>query len=461
MKKLFNRFARKPAAPPPAPPQPLSKADEQLLDKVQRETLKYFWDFGHPVSGLARERSNVVADFGYDLNSVTTGGTGFGIMAMIAGVERGWIKRDEFVDRLTKIVDFLDKADKFHGAFPHFLNGTTGKTIPFSPKDDGGDLVETSFLVMGLLAAREYLAKDPTDAKAAATGAQITKIWEDVEWDWYTKGTKDLYWHWSPKHDFQMNLPIKGWNECLVTHVLAASSPTHPVSTDVYKKSWAKGAEFKNGTSYNGIFKNGKPENTIDLPLGPPLGGPLFFTHYSFMGLNPKLLEDKHADYFEQNRNQVLLNRAHCINNPHGYKGYGPDCWGLTASDSNFWYSAHSPTNDVGVIAPTAALASMPYTPDESMAALRHFDQMMGGKLWGKLGFKDAFNEGKKWIADSHLAIDQGPIVVMIENHRSGLLWDLCMSMPEISNGLKKLGFTIKPQSAPQAAPVAPKAPKP
>ncbi len=456
MKKIFSKLARKPAAPPP-PPYQLTAADEQLLDKVQRETLKYFWDFGHPVSGMARERSNVVPEFGYDLNCVTTGGTGFGVMAMIAGVERGWIKRDEFIDRLSTIVDFLDKTDKFHGAFPHFLNGNTGKTIPFSPKDDGGDLVETSFLIMGLLSAREYLAKDANNIKAAATSAKITQLWEGVEWDWYTKGTKDLYWHWSPNHNFDMNLPIKGWNECLVTHVLAASSPTHPVSADVYKKSWTKGAEFKNGTAYGGIYKNGKPENTIELPLGPALGGPLFFTHYSFMGLNPKQLQDRHADYFEQNRNHALLNRAHCINNPLGYKGYGPDCWGLTACDSHEIYNAHSPANDRGVIAPTAALASMPYTPKESMDALRHFDSFEGSRLWGKYGLVDSFSESNNWTAKSHLAIDQGPIVVMIENHRSGLLWDLCMGMPEISSGLKKLGFTAQQKAAPVAAPKPPK----
>ena len=275
---------------------PKKLSDDDLLDLVQKQTLKYFTDFAHPVSGMARERSNVVSEFGYDLDCVTTGGTGFGIMAIIAGAKRGWLSQDDALQRITKIVNFLDGADKYHGAFSHFMNGNTGKTIPFLPvpvdppsKDNGGDLVETSYLMMGLLCARQYFSTRP---EATATCEKINKLWKIVEWDWYTQGQNKLYWHWSPDYGFDMNMPITGWNECLITHMLAAASPTHPVSPEVYKQGWAQGSEFKNGTSYAGIFKNGKPEEYIKLPLGPPLGGPLFFAHYSFMGLNPKDLKD-------------------------------------------------------------------------------------------------------------------------------------------------------------------------
>jgi hypothetical protein len=414
--------------------------DDQLLDLVQKQTLKYFWDFGHPVSGMARERSN--SGFGYDpMETVTTGGTGFGIMAMIAGAERGFIKKTALLDRLHKLADFLDKADKFHGAFPHFMNGTTGRAMAFSQYDDGGDLVETAFLMQGLLAARQYFSGP--GAKEQALRAKINKLWEGVEWDWYTQGQDKLYWHWSPNHQWKMNHAIRGWDECLITYVLAASSPTHPVGKAPYDKCWTQKNTFKNGNSYDGLT----------LPLGPEKGGPLFFSHYSFMGLDPRGLKDRHADYWQQNVQHTLVNRAHCVKNPHGYKGYGPDCWGLTSSDSTNGYDGHSPTNDTGVITPTAALSAMPYAPKESMQALRHFYEDKGHKIWGSLGFRDAFNESAGWVAQSHLAIDQGPIVAMIENHRSALLWKLFMSAPEVKQGLKKLGFQSPHLQAGAAAP--------
>ncbi|MCU0380447.1 MAG: beta-glucosidase [Chitinophagaceae bacterium] len=402
--------------------------DEALMDTVQRQTFRYFWDFAHPVSGMARERSN--ASFGYGHEVVTTGGTGFGIMAIVVAVERKWIKRDTAVAHMLKMVNFLLKANHYHGIFPHWLNGETGATIPFSRKDDGGDLVESAFLFQGLLTARQYF--NGNDPRERELRNRINWLWEGAEWDWHTRGGMDLlYWHWSPNHGWSMNFELRGWNETLITYVLAASSPDHSIPASVYHKCWAESNHFKNGKEYYGI----------KLPLGFDYGGPLFFTHYSFLGLDPRGLKDRYADYWELNRNHVLINREHCVRNPKGFKGYGPDCWGLTASDNHEGYNAHSPDNDLGVITPTAALSSMPYTPEYSMQAMRHFYTKLGPKIWGPYGFTDAFNETKNWYADSYLAIDQGPIVVMIENHRSGLLWKLFMSCPEIQGGLKKLGF--------------------
>lgn len=401
--------------------------DNELLDLVQKQTLKYFWDFAEPTSGMARERSNGMAEYGKDV--VTTGGTGFGIMAMIAGTSRGWITREQTAERVTKIVDFLEKADSYHGVFPHYLDGQTGKVFPHA-KDDGADLVETSFLMMGLLSARQYFSADnPAENKLRE---KINRMWENVDWQFHTQGGKDLYWHWSPNHQWDMNLPIKGWNECLVTQVLAASSPTHPVSPEVYHESWSKGEDFRNGQKYEGI----------ELPLGPAGGGPLFLSHYSFMGIDPHGLKDKYADYWTQNQNHALINRAYCIRNPKGFAGYGSKCWGLSASDNHLGYGDQSPANDVGVIAPTAALSSFPYTPDHSMEALRHFHQDLGDKIWGEHGFADAFKPDMSWVAKTNLAIDQGPIVGMIENYRSGLLWSLFMGCPEVKQGMQKLGFS-------------------
>jgi hypothetical protein len=408
-----------------------SLSDDALLDRVQRQTLRYFWDFGHPASGMARERSNPVP--GYDFrDTVTTGGSGFGIMAMIAGAARGFLPRDEVRKRVARMVDFLARAKRHHGVLPHFLHGASGTTIPFSPQDDGGDLVETAFLIAGLLCARQYFSDD------ARLDADIDHLWHAVEWDWHTRGDSVLYWHWSPRHDWAMNHAIRGWNECLIAYVLAAASPTHTIAPEVYHRGWTDSPTFRNGKTYDGIT----------LPLGPPQGGPLFFAHYSFLGLDPRGLSDRYADYWAQNRAHALINRAHCIANPHKFAGYGANCWGLTACDGDRGYNAFAPDNDHGVIAPTAALASMPYTPAESMAALRHFYEDMGERLWRDRGFADAFNDSAGGVADSHLAIDQGPIVVMIENGRTGLLWKLFMSCPEVAAGLERLGFVRRAASA-------------
>jgi hypothetical protein len=407
---------------------PADPGDDALLDLVQRQTFRYFWDFAHPVSGLARERSNV--KFGYGSEVVTTGGSGFGVMAIIVAAEHHWITRKEAVDHLLKMVTFLYKADSCHGVLPHFLNGETGRTIPFSRKDDGGDLVETSFLIAGLLSARQYF--DREDAKENELRNRINVLWRETEWDWHTRGgAKVLFWHWSPNNGWSMNLEIRGWNECLITYVLAASSPRYAIDEDAYHGGWAQSRTFTNGREYYGI----------GLPLGPDYGGPLFFAHYSFLGLDPRGLKDTYADYWEQNVNHALVNYEHCVRNPHRFKGYGPDCWGLTASDDHLGYAGHAPDRDRGVISPTAALSSFPYTPEQSMRALRHFYHELGDWIWGEYGFVDAFSETHDWYADSYLAIDQGPIVVMIENYRTGLLWNLFMSCPEIQAGLRKLGF--------------------
>lgn len=409
---------------------PKNLSDTALLELVQQQTFRYFWDFAHPVSGMSRERSN--KSFGYGDEVVTTGGTGFGIMSVIVATERKWIGRDTAARFLLKMVNFLLKADSYHGVFPHWLNGATGKTIPFSRKDDGADLVETSYLFQGLLCARQYFNGNNQVERELRN--RIGWLWNDIEWNWFTKGGEEvLYWHWSPNNGWAMNFPVRGFNECLIMYVLAASCPNerYSVPSSVYHRGWAQSDFFKNGKEFYGI----------QLPLGFDYGGPLFFSHYSFLGLNPKGLKDRYVDYWEQNRNHTLINREHCVRNPNNYKGYGPDCWGLTASDTYNGYAAHSPTEDLGTISPTAALSAFPYTPEYSMQALKHFYYKLGDKIWSEYGFIDAFNETKNWYAQSHLAIDQGPIIVMIENYRTGLLWNLFMSCEEVKKGLQKLGF--------------------
>ena len=400
-------------------------SDDALLDLIQKQTIKYFYDFAHPNSGLARERST-------SGDIVTTGGTGFGIMAMIVGVNRGFITRNDGLARITKITNFLNNtADKFHGAFPHWLNGVTGKVQPFSANDNGADIVETSFLLQGLITARQYF--NGVDANETALRNTINTIYDGVEWNWFRQGGQNvMYWHWSPDKGWAINLKVAGWNEALMVYVLGASSKTSPLPKTVYDSGWAKDGAMKNGSSFYGY----------SLPLGPANGGPLFFSHYSFLGINPIGLADAYANYEIQTKNHTLINRAYCIANPKGFAGYSADCWGLTASDTYNGYTASSPNNDVGTIAPTAAIASMPYTPTESMQALKFFYYKLGNKTWGEYGFYDAFNLSQNWFDTQTLAIDQGPIVVMIENYRSKLLWNLFMSAPEVKTGMKNLGFT-------------------
>ncbi|TVR17964.1 MAG: hypothetical protein EA391_03380 [Balneolaceae bacterium] len=399
-------------------------SDTELLEKIQRATFGYFWDFAHPQSGMARER-NTSGDL------VTIGGSGFGLKAILVGIHRGFISRSEGINRIERIVNFLADADRFYGVWPHWMSGSTGKTIAFSQFDDGGDLVETAFMAQGLITVREYL--DSNQEQEQDLIDSINHLLDTIEWEWYTRdGQNVLYWHWSENHGWQMNMPITGYNEALIVYILAASSENYGIEPDVYHEGWAQSGSIRNNNSYYGI----------NLPVGFAYGGPLFFAHYSFLGLDPRNLTDTYADYWTQNRNHTLINRQHNIVNPNNFVGYSSDSWGLTASDNFEGYLAHEPNRDNGTITPTAAISSIPYTPEESMEAIRHFYYVLGDKLWGEYGFHDAFNPTEGWWADSYLAIDQGPIIIMIENHRSGLLWDLFMQAPEVQSALDDLGFS-------------------
>ncbi|GLB52820.1 hypothetical protein NBRC110019_18600 [Neptunitalea chrysea] len=414
--------------------------DEELMDYVQEETFKYFWDLGDSNSGCARERYTS-SNSSQSEHVVTTGGTGFGIMAILVGIERGFITRQEGVERLTTILNFLENADRFHGAWPHWIHGVTGVTIPFSTYDDGADIVETSFLTQGLVCVKEYFKDGSTNEIALADKADV--LWKGVEWDWFTNGGDVLYWHWSPNYDFQIGLEIRGYNECLITYVMAASSPDYSIATSVYENGWASaGGIISSNTRYGyPLYLN---------HVGANYGGPLFWAHYSYLGLNPQNLTDQYAaSYWDVNVNHTMVNYTYCVENPLGYKDYGEDCWGLTASysrntDGTLGYSAHKPENDLGVISPTAAISSIPYTPQESLEAMHYFYSHKDD-LVGEAGFYDAFSpEYYFWVAKAYLAIDQGPQIIMIENYRTGLLWHLFMQNTDIQNGLTNLGFSYE-----------------
>jgi hypothetical protein len=414
--------------------------DEQLLDSVQQTSFQYFWAGGHPNCGMAREGIGL----GHPLDTVTIGGTGFGLMALVVGSERGFVTRAQAADRTQRILRFLDGVrpddpaqpsgvQRYHGAWAHHYNGVSGATIPFAgAADNGGDLVETAFLVQGMLTSLQYF-DDPIDPVESEIRSRAASMWETVEWSWYRRfaGGQVLYWHWSPNFAWQMNLPIRGFNEAQIVYLLAIASPTFPMPATSYVQGYASLPGYVNGNIYYGYRQW----------VGQPLGGPLFFTHYSHLGFDPRYKSDQFCNYFDNSRNISLINRAYCIDNPGGYEGYSPLLWGLTASNEPGGYSAHSPTNDNGTVSPTAALSALPYVPEESLATLRNWYDNFGSTIFGQFGPYDAFNLSADWFAPGWLAIDQGPIVVMIENYRSGLCWNLFMRNPEIVPMLHSIGM--------------------
>jgi len=411
-------------------------SDTDALDLVQQQSIKYFWEYAETNSKLARERYHT-DDPSNDANIVTTGGSGFGLMSIVVGVERGFVNRAEAVSRLTTALTFLENADRFHGAWPHWINGNTGHVIPFGTMDNGGDLVETSFLCQGLLIVREYFKNGNATEQALATKAD--NLWNGVEWSWYTKGENALYWHWSPNYAWQMNFKLEGYNECLITYVLAKASPTFPISNACYTQGWARnGAISTAATSYDipKIFNHN----------GTGSVGPMFWAHYSYMGLDPRGLTDQYANYWDLNVNHTKIMNKYCIANPQGWTGYSDKCWGLTASytrnsNGSTGYTAHQPNNDKGVISTTAALSSFPYTPVESMKFLKYLYEEHRARYVGLAGPYDAFSPHYIWKTPRYLAIDQGTIAPMIENYRTGLIWNLFMQAPEVKTGLLNLGF--------------------
>jgi len=420
-------------------------SDDELLTMLQEACFRYYWEGAHPVAGTTLE--NIPGDD----RIAATGASGFGIMALIVGVDRGFITRQQGLERLAKITTFLENAPRYHGVWSHFMDGTTGQTLPvFDMFDNGGDLVETAFLMEGLLAARQYF-NGPSEAERKLF-TRISHLWETVEWDWYRRSPDSpaLYWHWSPDWSWHINHQITGFNECMMVYLLAIASPTHGVPAQLYYSGWANqkqsGAKYRkgwSGTTDGESYANGHTYYGIKLDVGVGSGGPLFFTHYSYMGFNPRGIHDRFTDYFQNNQNMARINLAYSESNPGHYKGYGPNFWGLTASDGPDGYMPHEPTPrlDDGTVTFTGALSSFPYTPKSSMAMLKHVYRDLGDKVWGVYGPRDAINLSQDWVSPIYMGLNQAPITVMIENYRTGLIWKLFMSNPEIKPMLEKIGF--------------------
>jgi hypothetical protein len=408
-----------------------SMTDDELLTMVQQASFRYYWEAAEPHSGMTRENTPGNDDI------VAVGASGFGIMATIVAADRGFITRPQAVDRLLQETAFLEKADRFHGVWPHFLSGATGHVLPlFGMVDNGADLVETSFMMEGLLSARQYFqGNTPAEQELRA---RISDLWQAVDWNWFRATPKKdaLYWHWSPDFSFFIANRLTGWNEVMITYLLAIASPTHAVPASLYNTGWV-------GKGIDNKYANGTRHFGITLAVGSGTGGPLFFTDYSFMGFDPHHRHDQFTDYFENNRNQALINQAYCIANPHRWKGYGADSWGLTAVDGPDGYSPYEPTPDLddGTIAPTGAISALAYTPEQSRIALIHFYRDLGARVWDIYGFRDSFNQQQNWYSGITMGLNQAPMVVMIENYRTGLVWLSFMANPEIADMLVRAGF--------------------
>lgn len=413
---------------------PATGTDTDLLDLEQRAAFYFFWYASNPNTGVSLDRMT-------NPTLGATGSTGFGLTTYPIAVERGWITRTQAAERTLKVLRFYrDTADRFHGFYPHFLNSETGKVIELFDKDNGADIVESAYFFAGALTCRQYFTG--ADAVESEIRQIATDLYNAADWQFVRRNTagdtlQNLSWWWSPTYGFQNGGRVTGFNEAMIVYLLALGSPTHAVPASVYHQGWA--GSYRRNQSHYGI------------PLQVESWSSSLFTYqYTPCWVDFRNKQDAYANYFETSRNATLINRQWCIANTGHYVGYSDSLWGLTACDGPGYspfrgYDARGPfQSDDGTIAPTAALASMPFTPNESLAALRYmFDHHRDG-LWGAYGFKDAFNltANPDWFDPDYIGIDQGPIVIMIENYRSQLIWNLFMSSPEVAAAMAKAGFT-------------------
>ena len=396
--------------------------ESDLVEEIQRASFRYFRDYRHPVSGLPREGIG-----GWNRNMCSVAATGMMFFNIAVGIENEWITRGEGLAQLHQSLQFLtEKAERFHGVFPHWLHGATGETIPFSDKDDGADLVETSFLIAGALFVREYLSEDPSDV-AAEIRAMAQQLWEDVEWSWFVKdrsdGRRPLLWHWSPKHGFGLDLEVVGFNECQITYLLALASPTFPIQPISYFHGWIHPG-----------YGHARDALGIPLELGRErYGPPAFFMHYSYLGIPPSVFHYGTKNYFEHFedfcRVQVLWAEQQVPE-----RGV---LWGASASMNPAGYGVQEPGKDHGTITPTAYLASWPYAPDAARACLEQMYRDHARSFWGPFGFRDAMSPARNWYSQHYIAINVGPIAPMIENYKTGLGWNTLMRAPEIQRAIE------------------------
>lgn len=402
-----------------------------FVTEVQEASFRYFYDYAYPGSNLPRE--GIKAEDSWDPEAISAVSVGMYFFNIAAGIERGFISRQAGVEHVTVALDFLaGPTQRFFGAFPHWIDGKTGAVRPFSQTDNGADMVETAIIAEGLIFAREYF--DNNTSEEAHIRETADALWKAIEWDKFIKTPDNvMIWHWSPDYGFS-DLPIVGFHEAEICYILGVASPDYPISTDTYWDGWVgMNPEYYNHREVPGI------DGPLELTLGWDYGKPMFAMHYSYMGLDPRKVPLKDGNKFDEFVRQTEANRQYALLNADTWKGYDT-YWGLTASLSPGGYRAHTPvTDDNGTISPTAALSSIAYLPEPVIDMMQDMYLNKGDKLWGPFGFYDAFNPKQDWVANGYIGIDVGPVAPMIENYKTGKLWEVFMRAPEVTKAIEKI----------------------
>jgi hypothetical protein len=403
-------------------------SDEALLDSLQRTAFLYFWNEANPVNGLIRDRSQTGSP-----SSIAA--QGFGISAICIAIDHGWVGLADGRARVMLGMQTLWNGNQgpetfgrngYKGLFYHFLDFNSGVRTWSSELST----IDTALLMAGVLDAREYFTG--TDQADADLRALADSLYLRVDWDFMRNGGAGIRMGWNPETGFNTFGNWVGYNEAMILYILALGSPTHPVPAYTWG-TWTGSYWWSTQFGYTYV-------------VFPPLFGHQYSHCWiDFRTMQDEYMRNKGITYFENSRRATLAARAYCIANPYNHTGYGADTWGLTASDDPGGYLAHGAPpaqNDNGTITPTAAAGSIAFAPEVVIPALQNMYNAYGVMLWGKYGFKDAFNLGQFWWGTDYLGIDQGPIIMMIENHLNGAVWDRFSRNPYLRAGALAAGFT-------------------
>jgi hypothetical protein len=401
---------------------------EALLDSLQRTSFEYFWEQANPVNGLIRDRSQTGSP-------CSIAAQGFGISAICIAIDHGWVTREAGRARIRLGMQTLWNGPQsdasfgvngYKGLFYHFLDINSGMRTWSCELST----IDTALLMAGILDAREYF--DTADAGDVELRALADSLYQRVDWDFMRSGGGAIKMGWKPGTGFNGYGYWIGYNEAMILYVLALGSPTHPVPATAWG-FWTTGYQWQ--TQYGQTY--------VIFP-------PLFGHQYSHCWIDYRHIWDSYMQargitYFENSRRATLAQQAYCIANPGGWVGYGATTWGLTASDDPDGYTAHGAPpalNDDGTITPTAPASSLPFAPEIVIPTLQNLYDTYGAMIWGQYGFKDAFNYSRFWFGPDYIGIDEGPIVIMIENYLNGAVWRRCGTSPYIVTGLARAGFT-------------------
>ena len=423
---------------------PITLEDEMMLDTIQQKTFQFFMNEHHPEFGIVKDRAAVWAP-------ASIASTGFGIPSFAIGAERKWISREEAADITLKILNFFansvqsadTNATGYKGFYYHFLRMDTGTRAWKCELSS----IDTGLLMMGIIFARNYYDKDNRVERQIRLLAGL--LLGRIDWNFLEMKEPGRFEHtismgWTPTEGIH-NFGWSGYNEGLFLYVLAAGSGMENVERSY--KAWL--STYKWNTPYKGLSH----------VAFPPLFGHQFSQAFiDYRGIADAYMKEKGIDYFENSRRATLVQQKYAIDNPHGWVGYDSLCWGVTASDGptekyNFddkkflGYAGRGTSGpdynyfDDGTIAPYGPLSSLPFAPMEVLSTIKSMNEKYGDKIWGKYGYYDSFNLTAKWVNDDFIGIDQGPMLIMIENFRTGLVWNYVMKDPIIQKGLNVLGY--------------------